>query len=68
MKRFIVFVAGLLAFAAAEAKDYTGCYANLASPMTQVSEPVIPANEVNIKDFGGVGDGLSLNTEAFKKA
>lgn len=68
MKRFIVFVAGLLALVSAEAKDYTSCYANLASPMTQVSEPVIPANEVNIKDFGGVGDGLSLNTEAFKKA
>ena len=68
MKRFIVFVAGLLALVSAEAKDYTSCYANLASPMTKVTEPVIPANEVNIKDFGGIGDGLSLNTEAFKKA
>ena len=68
MKRFIIFVAGLLAFATAEAKDYSGCYANLASSMTRVSEPAIPSNEVNLKDFGGIGDGITLNTEAFKKA
>ena len=68
MKRFIVLIAGLLAITAAEAKDYSGCYANLSSPMTKVSEPTIPSNEVNLKDFGGIGDGITLNTEAFSKA
>lgn len=68
MKRFILFAAALLSIAAAEAKDYTGCYSNLAKPMTMVADPVIPANEVNLKDFGGVGDGITLNTQAFQKA
>ena len=36
--------------------------------MPVVSAPSIPANTVNIKDFGGVGDGRTLNTEAFRKA
>ncbi|SFI21798.1 glycoside hydrolase family 28 protein [Halpernia frigidisoli] len=30
--------------------------------------PEISATSYNIKDFGGVGDGKTLNTEAFKKA
>jgi polygalacturonase len=33
-----------------------------------VALPVIPKTEVNLKDFGAVGDGLTLNTEAFAKA
>ena len=66
MKRFIVFVAGLLALVSAEAKDYTGCYANLASPMTKVTEPVIPSNEVNRNDcsshsfYEGHGESIKL--------
>ena len=36
--------------------------------MSEVIAPVIPDNQVNIKDFGGVGDGITLNTEAFAKA
>lgn len=30
--------------------------------------PVIPDNQVNILDFGAIGNGLILNTEAFNKA
>lgn len=36
--------------------------------MPEVAEPNIPAYEVSIKDFGGVGDGGTMNTEAFAKA
>ena len=36
--------------------------------MPEVTAPVIPDNQVNIKDFGAVGDGITLNTEAFAKA
>src|SRR5579862_3553038 len=30
--------------------------------------PVIPDRTFNLNDFGGVGDGKTLNTEAFGKA
>lgn len=50
-----------------EAQDYSKYYQNLPIEVKQVSRPQIPANEVNIKDVGGVGDGVFLNTEAFSK-
>jgi len=34
----------------------------------QVDEPVIPSRTVCLTDFGGVGDGVTLNTEAFAAA
>jgi polygalacturonase len=34
----------------------------------KVAPPVIPDHKFNIVDFGGVGDGVKLNTDAFKKA
>ena len=52
----------------AKADDYSSYYKNLPVNITQATAPVIPNNTVNIKDFGGVGDGLTLNTEAFRKA
>ena len=36
--------------------------------MPEVSAPVIPAYTVNLKKFGAVGDGVTLNTKAFEKA
>lgn len=36
--------------------------------MPDIPKPVIPDNVVNIKDFGAIGDGQVLNTQAFKKA
>ena len=40
----------------------------LPFPMPEVTAPVIPDNQVNLKIFGAVGDGITLNTEAFAKA
>ena len=40
----------------------------LPFPMPEVTAPVIPDNQVNLKDFDAVGDGITLNTEAFAKA
>ena len=50
------------------AQDYSARYNNLPVELSQVTAPVIPDLSVNITDFGGVGDGLQLNTEAFAKA
>jgi polygalacturonase len=36
--------------------------------MPQVKEPKFPDRTVSVADFGGVGDGKTLNTEAFAKA
>ena len=36
--------------------------------MPQVERPTIPVRAVDIRDFGGVGDGFTLNSEAFAKA
>ena len=33
-----------------------------------VPQPVIPALSVSLADFGGVGDGVALNTDAFARA
>ena len=36
--------------------------------MPEVSAPSIPSRSVSVADFGGVGDGVTLNTESFAKA
>ena len=41
---------------------------NLPFAMPEVSAPKFPDRQVNLKDFGAVGDGITLNTEAFAKA
>lgn len=68
MSKLLNFVAALLMLPVAiEAQDYSKYYQNLPVEVKQVSCPTIPSNEINIKDVGGVGDGLTLNTEAFTK-
>lgn len=49
-------------------RDYSQYYQNLPKPMPTVQAPTFPANSVNLKDFGAVGDGITLNTQAFAKA
>lgn len=51
-----------------EAYKYEYLYKNLPFKMPKVQAPVFPAYSVSVKDFGGVGDGLTKNTEAFAKA
>lgn len=36
--------------------------------MPVVVSPLIPSNSVSLTDFGGLGDGMTMNTEAFTKA
>ena len=68
MNRLLNYVAALLLLPVSmEAQDYSKYYQNLPVEVKQVSRPVIPANEINIKDVGGIGDGIALNTEAFAK-
>lgn len=47
---------------------YDYLYENLPFEMPRLTRPSFPANKVSIADFGGIGDGIVLNTEAFAKA
>ncbi len=64
----LLLISCLFAVTGAMAKDYTTYYQNLPVEMEGVTAPTIPENKVNLKDYGGVGDGVTLNTEAFAKA
>lgn len=53
----------------AKADDrYTYLYKDLPFQMPQISRPIFPNNKISIADFGGIPDGVTLNTEAFAKA
>ena len=67
-----------LSLALAAATLFTACgtspqgaqtlYEGVPFDMPVVQEPRIPANQVLLTDFGAVGDGVSLNTQAFADA
>jgi polygalacturonase len=48
--------------------EYAHLYKDLAFDMPKVLRPVFPKRSVSVSDFGGVGDGVTLNTDAFAKA
>lgn len=52
----------------AQQYKYEYLYTDLAFEMPKVQRPIFPEYEVSIKDFGGISDGATLNTEAFAKA
>ena len=52
----------------AKAEGYTKYYQDMPVELRQVTAVAIPENTVTLTDFGGVGDGVTLNTEAFRKA
>lgn len=48
--------------------EFEYLYRDLPFEMARVSRPVIPSREVDIRDFGGIGDGVTLNSRAFAEA
>ena len=63
-----LFVASLTLLACGTDYEFRHLYEDLPFEMAKVQRPDIPVRQVNIEDFGGVGDGVFLNTEAFAKA
>ena len=47
--------------------DYNTCYKDLPTQVKAVEAFAIPQNEINLKDVGGIGDGITLCTDAFEK-
>jgi len=65
----LVFAMFLSAFtAAAGGNEYAHLYDNLPFEMPVVERPVFPDRKVSLNDFGGVADGITLNTKAFADA
>ncbi len=64
----LAFVFGLTLLSCTPDYEFAHLYKNLPFEMEQVERPSIPAREISIVDFGGVGDGVTLNSEAFAKA
>jgi polygalacturonase len=61
-------VGGWCALNAQEKYAYEYLYSNLPFEMPRVQAPVFPNREVQITQYGGVGDGITLNTKAFADA
>ena len=69
IKRFATYIIASLALASCNSSyEFAYLYEDLPFEMEKVMRPQIPAREVDIRDFGGVGDGVTLNSEAFAKA
>ena len=51
-----------------ECKRLDSLYEGLPFAMEKVAMPSIPARSVCLSDFGAVGDGVTLNTDAFARA
>lgn len=68
LKKIALMAAAAMTTTAAGAANVDDTYDNLPFTMTQVATPSIPDYTVSLSDFGGKGDGKTLNTEAFAKA
>lgn len=72
MKLTTLLACGMAAFLAScqptEEYKYESLYADLPFEMPRVEAPSFPDNEVNLSDFGAVGDSTQLCTEAFARA
>lgn len=64
----ITFSVVLFTYKVTAKNPYTQYFKNLSFPMAKVEAPVFKNNKVLITDFGGVGDGYTPNTDAFKNS
>ena len=67
IKRCFVYALFLL-LASCTRYEFEYLYEDLKFDMARVSRPQIPARDADITDFGAVGDGLTLNTDAITAA
>ena len=66
---FLMLASAILITANLNAKNpYEYLFKNLPFEMPKIQPPTFKNNVVRIEDFGGKGDGKTLNTEAFKLA
>ena len=61
-------ISGLFMLSCTSDYEFAYLYKDLPFEMARVERPQIPPREISISDFGGVGDGVTLNTDAFADA
>ena len=61
-------IIGGLALTGCGQYEFEHVYADLPFSMEKVHRPQIPDHKVLLTDFGAVGDGVTLNTDAFRDA
>ena len=61
-------IAGLSLSCSSSPYEYEDLYEDLPFQMAKVVRPSIPDRSISVADFGGIGDGTYLNTEAFAAA
>lgn len=67
MKNILTILCLLLFATGSQAADYSEYYKNLPCQVKPVEAVQIPNNTVTLTEFGAVGDGATLCTEAFRK-
>ena len=68
MRKLFTPILLLLAFQCLNAGPYAKYYQGLQLSLSEPAAPVIPEYSVSLTDFGGVPDGVTLNTDAFAAA
>lgn len=68
MKKVLLTIMSVFVSIMTYAADYSDYYKNLPVELNKVTAPTISDQRVNIKDYGAVGDGQTLCTEAIQKA
>lgn len=71
LRSILVFAALLMApivLHASDAERYARCYEGLPFETEPVAAPTIPSLSVELSEYGGIGDGITVNTEAFASA
>ena len=66
--RHLLILATFLSLSCTGRDPYASLQEGLPFPMERVTAPRIPARTVVLTDFGGVGDGVKVNTGAFARA
>ena len=68
MKRISLLFGLLASILSLQAADYSDFYKNLPVALQQPATVHIPDNTVRLTDFGAIGDGITLATDAFRQA